>query len=113
MPRPTGDPENVRYNFAVAMTALAFVLGLEVGPCEECGVAPYTTRTPANPRGKQCVYAHHDSYRRPLDIRWLCARCHRNWHVANGQAEGRREPITAEERRFWRAELRRRYTVAA
>ena len=31
-------------------------------PCEECGAEP--------------TDAHHESYDRPLDVRWLCRRCH-------------------------------------
>jgi ribosomal protein S27AE len=35
-------------------------------PCEKCG----------DPK----VQAHHDDYRRPLAVRWLCFRCHRGHH---------------------------------
>jgi ribosomal protein S27AE len=38
-------------------------------PCELCG----------NPKSQ----AHHDDYSRPLDVRWLCFRCHRE--KAHGQ----------------------------
>src|SRR5262245_14183948 len=37
------------------------------GPCEVCG------KTPAQ--------AHHDDYRKPLKIRWLCFRHHRLLHA--------------------------------
>lgn len=107
MARIVTRPQELRFNFTAALTQLALRLGLKREPCEACGVAPHS------PKGKQRVHAHHDSYFRPLEIRWLCARCHRNWHVANGQAEGRYEPISLEERDLWRDELRRRYTRAA
>ena len=31
------------------------------------------------------VQAHHDDYDRPLDVRWLCARHHSEWHRLNGE----------------------------
>ena len=42
-------------------------------PCERCGAEP--------------TDAHHESYDRPLDVRWLCRRCHSALHkaAANGQ----------------------------
>jgi hypothetical protein len=30
------------------------------------------------------VEAHHDDYARPLDVAWLCRRCHRRLHTAAG-----------------------------
>ena len=41
-------------------------------PCEICGC---TTR----------LHAHHDDYSKPLDIRWLCAEHHFQWHKENGK----------------------------
>ena len=37
-------------------------------PCEKCGVAK--------------AEAHHDDYTKPLDVRWLCRRHHREHHAA-------------------------------
>jgi hypothetical protein len=41
-------------------------------PCSVCG-------SDENP------HAHHDDYAKPLNIRWMCAAHHKQWHVANGE----------------------------
>ena len=48
-------------------------------------------------RGVECntckstekLHSHHDDYDKPLDLRWLCAACHRQWHRDNGEALNR------------------------
>lgn len=40
-------------------------------PCEVCGTM-------------KNIHAHHDDYSKPLDVRWLCAAHHRQWHRNNG-----------------------------
>lgn len=30
------------------------------------------------------IHAHHDDYSLPLSVRWLCAKCHKDWHRVNG-----------------------------
>ncbi|MCB1596019.1 MAG: hypothetical protein KDI76_14010 [Xanthomonadales bacterium] len=42
-------------------------------PCEVCG-------TDKN------IHAHHDDYLKPLNVRWLCAVHHKQWHDKNGEA---------------------------
>ena len=39
--------------------------------CSECG-------------SDDMVHAHHDDYLKPLNIRWLCAAHHAQWHRDNG-----------------------------
>lgn len=33
------------------------------------------------------VEGHHDDYTKPLEVRWLCAVCHKRWHAVNGEAK--------------------------
>ena len=42
-------------------------------PCCECGRI-------------EDVHAHHDDYSKPLNVRWLCPPCHKDWHKKNGEA---------------------------
>lgn len=41
-------------------------------PCEKC------SKTDA-------IHAHHDDYLKPLNVRWLCAAHHKQWHEENGE----------------------------
>lgn len=38
-------------------------------PCENCG--------------EKVSEAHHDDYNKPLEVRWLCKKCHMEWHRLN------------------------------
>lgn len=33
------------------------------------------------------VHAHHDDYAKPLNVRWLCASHHKQWHEENGEGK--------------------------
>lgn len=41
-------------------------------PCEICGNIE--------------THGHHDDYAKPLNVRWLCAEHHHQWHAKHGEA---------------------------
>lgn len=45
---------------------------LERKPCEVCG--------------ESNSQAHHNDYDKPLNVRWLCSKHHREWHKEHGEA---------------------------
>ena len=57
--------------------------------CETCG------ETYRFKDGRTAVQAHHDDYNKPLDVTWLCQKCHHVWHRDNKpvkREETKREP---------------------
>jgi hypothetical protein len=42
-------------------------------PCEKCGVS-------GKKNGRSIVHAHHEDYSKPLEVRWLCSKCHGREH---------------------------------
>ena len=45
--------------------------------CEECGSSGCFRD------GRTKIQAHHCDYNKPLDVMWLCQKCHHNWHKHN------------------------------
>ncbi|MFY2608276.1 hypothetical protein [Achromobacter ruhlandii] len=43
-------------------------------PCEVCAGNPTASD------GRSLVHAHHEDYSKPLQVRWLCQRCHHREH---------------------------------
>jgi transposase len=46
--------------------------------CEMCGTGPYSKET-----GRRIVHGNHKDYNKPLDVNWLCVKCHNEWHKYN------------------------------
>jgi len=65
------DRQHLRARWAVA-TALRAGRLVRPRTCSECGRAPGRDQL-----GRSLIEAHHEDHGRPLDVRWLCRRCHR------------------------------------
>lgn len=52
----------------------AIVSGLLIRPktCNRCGIEP-----PPCSDGRSRIQAHHHDYSKPLDVEWICSKCHR------------------------------------
>lgn len=62
-------PNKARAHLAVARAIRKGLLFAEA--CETCGADK--------------AVAHHDDYAKPLNVRWLCQPCHKQWHAKNGE----------------------------
>ena len=62
-------PETARRRLNLAVQSGALV---RPETCERCGVAP----GPASD-GRAGIQGHHHDYSKPLDVEWICAKCHR------------------------------------
>lgn len=49
------------------------------------------------------IDAHHDDYSKPLEIRWLCRRCHQRYHAEHGEAPNGATP--------WYYKIEKRYKL--
>lgn len=51
--------------------------------CREAAKYRFQNPEPCESCGQSATDRHHDNYNKPLEIRWLCAPCHREWHKIN------------------------------
>ena len=57
--------------------------------CEKCGYEG-TFKD-----GRTAIQAHHSDYNKPLDVIWLCQKCHHEWHKNNKAIERKVMPSEA------------------
>lgn len=69
----TAHPEGYRAQSKVSNSIRDGKLKKE--PCVICGTTEH-------------VHAHHQDYSKPLDVKWLCAKCHHRVHAAFPQLGG-------------------------
>lgn len=99
----TAEAQKARARSAVKRALNAGVL-TRPGECSQCGCAPQTSD------GRAGIHAHHHKgYDHPLDVEWLCPKCHfrhdpRASKEANGRAKLTQEQV---------AEIRARYRPGA
>ena len=68
----TLDPRRTACHNAVTRAIHAGTLHRQ--PCEVC-------------QSIEHIHAHHDDYSKPLEVRWLCAAHHRQWHRDNPEVK--------------------------
>ena len=58
--------------------------------CENCG------DTGVFKDGRTKIQAHHSDYNKPLDVKWLCQKCHHEWHKNNKaiEMESKKESVS-------------------
>lgn len=61
-----------RKSYRAVRTAISSGLLKRPSVCELCGNKP----KPAID-GRSTIHAHHDDYSKPLSVKWLCVKCHR------------------------------------
>lgn len=71
---------DVADDHAQNMVEYALRVGALVRPdrCESCGARPELMAD-----GRSRIQAHHCDYNKPLEVMWLCQKCHHAWHKGN------------------------------
>lgn len=74
------------------IVAKAILKGVLIQPvmCSKCG------NTQVFKDGRNGIQAHHEDYDKPLEIIWLCQKCHHDWHK-NNKAKNADEPDKSKE----------------
>lgn len=68
---------------AVRRVARLVERAVQIGALKKPSVCSRCKKSDRFSDGRSNIQAHHDDYNRPLDVRWLCQRCHHRWHQTN------------------------------
>lgn len=73
------DSNNTKKRRVQHFTDKAIQKGILIRPyyCEKCG------GTQLFSDGRNGIQAHHSDYNKPLNVIWLCQKCHHQWHTEN------------------------------
>lgn len=71
-----------------ARRAVALGILIRPGVCEKCHSSP------SSRSGK--IHGHHPDYSKPLEVEWLCAKCHRAEHPSGGFATKPKAPLPSD-----------------
>lgn len=79
-------PDNSKKKRVQHLTEKALKKGILDNPkiCKECGSSKRFKD------GRTSIQAHHSNYDKPLEVIWLCQKCHHNWHK-NNQAKNQHD----------------------
>jgi len=72
-------PDNTKRKRVQHITEKAIKKGILIRPvkCSQCkGTQEYSD-------GRNGIQAHHCDYNKPLNVLWLCQKCHHEWHTNN------------------------------
>ena len=72
-------PDNAKKKRVQHLTEKAIEKGVLNRPvkCKKCnGTQEFSD-------GRNGIQAHHSDYDKPLDVQWLCQKCHHEWHKTN------------------------------
>lgn len=72
-------PDKTKKERAHNLVEKAIKRGSLINPqiCESCG------NTGKFKDGRSSIQAHHEDYDKPLTVKWLCQKCHHEWHKLN------------------------------
>lgn len=98
-----------------AAAHLAVRLALRSGALVRPQTCSKCEQPPTANLGRGAVQAHHEDYSKPLDVTWLCPRCHTRrhaelgeWRLARARLVGPLPIVVASAPVSWRTEARRR-----